>query len=397
MSLINGKNRKRLAFVCLFFVLCLAGTVRSYAAENVVASAKKIAGGSWKSDENGKRYFLKNSGKCVTNAWRKIGGKIYHFDEDGYAETGWITYKSRKYYADADGKLLVNRWLKKGKKYYYFLANGTLARKRMIKTNKKYYYVNQSGVRVKNTWVTQNGKKYYFNWDGIRMQNSWVKSGSELYYLGSSGAMAAEQWVDGGKHYVGSDGARLKNCVVDGYYLDAQGRKTIKPFYGDYIFVGDSRTVGMGMAIAPKDTLYIAKVSMGYSWLESTAGVELKQYLAANPNVTVVLAFGVNDLGNVDRYISYYENLIDSFSKTRFYVMAVNPVNEAVEAAHGYSVRNTEIAAFNTKMRTAIGKKKFINTYSYLKKKGFETSDGLHYSLNDYRNIYNFVMKKIKK
>lgn len=397
MSLINGKVRKWTISIFLFCLVCFSCALRPSAAGNVVATAKTAGSGQWKTDENGKRYCLDKNGKSIKNAWRKINGGIYRFDELGYVKTGWFKYSGQKYYADASGKLYVSKWAKKGKKYYFLGANGVLAKKTVVKYKKQYYYVDKSGARVTNTWITSKGKKYYYDQNGVRLQNKWIKDNGKFYYLGSSGAMAIEQWVDGGKSYVGADGAMKTNCVVDGYYLNAKGRKTVKPFKGDYIFVGDSRTEGMRLAVSSKDTMYIAKVSMGYSWLKSTAGPKLQNYLDANPNVTVVLAFGVNDLGNIDNYISYYKTLIAKYRKTKFYVMSVNPVDEAQEAVSGYKVKNSQISSFNKKMKSGIGKEKFLNTYKYLKKKGFTSRDGVHYSSNDYRNIYNYVIKKIGK
>ena len=308
-------------------------------------------------------------------------------------------YNGTKYYADASGKLYVNRWIKKKKKYYFLGADGTIVKNCMIRDiNGNYYYVDKSGARVTNTWITRNGKNYFFGSNGVRMHDTWVKKkNGNLYYLGPSGAMLTQQWVAGNRYYVGANGAMMKDCIVDGYYLDAQGRKTVKAFSGDYIFVGDSRTEGMRMAIAPKNSMYIAKVSMGYSWLRSTAGVELQQYLQVNPDVTVILAFGVNDLDNIGNYINYYKMLIAKFPKTKFYVMSVNPINEARAAAYGYKLKNSQIVAFNKRMRLEMGKEMFLNVYKYLNKKGFETSDGVHYPLSEYRDIYNFVIQKIKK
>ena len=47
-------------------------------------------------------------------------------------------------------------------------------------------------------------------------------------------------------------------------------------------------------------------------------------------------------------------------------------------------------------MKAAFGSRVYLNTYSYLKKKGFGTRDGLHYTTAEYRNLYNYIIKKIK-
>ena len=409
------KNLKKLLIIFSFVCLACSFTVaHAQAAQtNVVKSAKQVKGGKWITNSKGKRYRYKN-GTYAKNVWIKSGSSVYRMDAKGYAKTGWITYKGTKYYAATNGKLYVKKWLKKGEKryyfqsngayakskwlkiggkYYYFMKNGQMASNRMITTNKKTYYVNASGVRVKSTWVKKSVKRYYFMSNGVRAQKKWVKSGSKYYYLMSNGQMAVNRWV--GSYYVGKDGVRKKNCVVDGYYLNASGKKTVKVFKGDYIFLGDSRMVGMKKTYSPSNTLYIAKEGMGYSWLKSTGGPTLKNYLKANPDVKVVLALGVNDLGNIQSYISYYRSLIKSFPKTEFYVLSVNPVQESVARRYGYTIKKSSILSFNNKLYKAF-RSSYVNSYKYMKSNGYKTRDGLHYTSEVYRDLYDYIVKKIK-
>ncbi len=377
----------------LFGLLCLAGAPHaSAAAENVVTSAPKARSGEWITNSNGIRYRYTKDGKYAKDTWLNIKGGIYHFDKDGYCETGWITWNRNRYCASSAGKLYVKKWIQKNGKDYFLRSNGVLARDRLVKSGGKYYYVNESGVRVKNSWVTIGDDRCYFNNEGVRLQNTWLKYKNKYYYLDASGNKAVSCWV--GKYYVGKNGARKTDCVVDGYYLDSTGKRTKVKW--DYIFVGDSRIVGMQMARASADTVYIAKVSMGYAWLQSTAGPKLKEYLKKKPDVTVILALGINDLDSIDRYITYYRNLIAAYPKTTFRVLSVNPVNDKIAAAHGYKVRNTQIAAFNAKMKEEIGRSTYLTTYTYLRKKGFETRDGVHYSLKDYGEIYDYIIGKLQ-
>lgn len=201
--------------------------------------------------------------------------------------------------------------------------------------------------------------------------------------------MAVSQWV--GDYYVGTDGARMKNCTVDGYYLDATGKRSVQVFEGDYIFVGDSRTVGMEAACGSSDTLYIGKVNAGYTWLRDTAGAELRSYLNGNPDVTVLLTLGVNDLGNIQLYIQYYKELMADYPETRFYVVSVNPVDEKKAAASGYTVKNAQIKAFNKTLKQAFGSSAYINSFKYLQANGIQTWDGLHYMADTYKTLYAYL------
>ncbi len=273
----------------------------------------------------------------------------------------------------------------KGKRYRY--ANGTYAKKAWRKIGGSIYRFNTGGY-VLTGWIKYKGKMYYAASNGKLQIGKWVKSGGKKYYVDKTGARLQNVWIkyNGKFYYLGSTGA----------VEQTSSKKTSKTFNGSYIFVGDSRTVGMQMAASPADTKYIAKVNMGYSWLESTAGPELQSYLNGNPNVSVVLAFGVNDLGNVQKYISYYKKLISMYPNTRFYVESVNPVDEQVEAQHGYTVTNKQIIAFNKKLRAGVGKSRFLNTYNYLAKKGFQTSDGVHYTIEEYSGLYSYIISLIK-
>lgn len=265
----------------------------------------------------------------------------------------------------------------------------------MQKLSGKTYYFKANGVRAESTWIKKGGKYYYFGKNGIRAENQWVKRKGKYYYLGANGTIVKKSWVDNNKYYVGANGTRVTNTVKDGYYLNASGKNVIKVFHGNYIFIGDSRMVGMQSAIAQSDTLYIAKNGQGYAWLKSTAGVQLRYYLKSNPDVKVVLALGVNDLRNVNSYISYYKKLIREFPKTKFYVLSVNPVNEKLEAKRGYKFKNSSIRSFNNKMYVAF-RSKFVNTYAQMKKDGFGTKDGLHYLKADYQKLYATIISKIQ-
>lgn len=306
-----------------------------------------------------------------------------------------VTKGSDRYYRYKDGSYAKNTWIKIGKKYYYFLKSGKMAVSRMQKLSGKTYYFKANGVRAESIWIKKGGKYYYFDKNGVRAENQWVKRNGKYYYVGENGTIVTKSWVDNNKYYVGASGTRVTNTVKDGYYLNASGKRVVKVFNGKYIFIGDSRMVGMQSSIAPSDTLYIAKNGQGYAWLKSTAGVQLRYYLKANPDVKVVLALGVNDLGNVNSYISYYKKLIKEFPKTKFYVLSVNPVNEKIEAKRGYRVKNSAIVSFNKKMYVAF-RSKFVNTYTQMKKDGFGTKDGLHYLAEDYQKLYAIIINKIQ-
>ena len=394
----------------LLGLLCLSCTAAA-AAETVtaVSAARTVKKGKWIKTQKGRRYRYANK-KFAKNVWIKVGKYIYRIDENGYMETGWIKFEGQSYYAAKNGRILRKSWLTSGKakyffrqngtcakkkwlkisgKYYYFKANGKMARNRMVTTKNKTYYVNKKGERILSTWLQKKGKKYYFNAKGVRIENKWVKSGGKFYYLGTDGVMLLSQWI--GDYYVGTDGARMTDCYVDGYYLDANGKKTLKPFEGSQIIVGDSRMEGMSQSVTDPDSMYITKVGAGYDWLVETGGVLLKDYLDMRQRVKVVLALGVNDMGNLPYYIAYYQELIKAYPRTTFYIMGIGPVDEETEKKYGYRIKNADIEAFNAEMAAVFGIK-YLDIYLPLIENQFEAWDGVHYTVKTYKILYDIVM-----
>ena len=213
--------------------------------------------------------------------------------------------------------------------------------------------------------------------------------------------MARKCWV--GKYYVDSNGWQLKDSIVDGCWLNAAGKKTIKikKWKGDYIFVGDSRFVEMSVTDASLDTLYLAKRGSGYVWLTTTAEQMLKECLDVRPDVTVIFEHGVNDFVNINWYIEYYRKLITQYPQTAFYFMAVTPVDQELlkiycRNSYARGLNNSVIREFNAKLEEAFPEK-YIDTYSFLMETGFETADGLHYLDTTYDNLRNYIIEHVKR
>ena len=380
--------------ICLF-MLCSGTTVRADVIRKAEKNSETLAKGKLITDRNGKiRYRYKKTKEYAAGIWLKIDTGYYYFDKKGYAKTGWFTYHKKTYYASPIGRVFHSRWkTDKGKKYYLqangtmavncfltlsgktyrFTTKGVLVVNRMYQIKGKTYFSSSDGSLVTNRWVkTTSGKRYYFDQNGERLEKQWVFYKNKFYYLMSTGAMAVSKKI--GKYRVGSDGARIVQKK-------------------NYVFVGDSRVVGMDMAVSSPDTSFIGKVSMGYSWMMSSAVPQLEKMLKSDPTMYVIFCFGINDLGNVGNYIAAYKNLIAKYKFTNFFFMSVNPVNYAVSTAHGYSVTNSQIEAFNSRLSEAMGFR-YLNTYSWLKKKGFDTNDGIHYSLSTYKKLYDYTVIK---
>ena len=158
------------------------------------------------------------------------------------------------------------------------------------------------------------------------------------------------------------------------------------------VFVGDSRTVQMQLAVGNTDKAYIAKVGEGYSWFSNTALAEIPHYAGAG--TTMIINFGVNDLANASKYIRLINRNIDDWLNAGItvYYAAVTPVGE------GASVTNAQIENFNAKMQSELDSRiKWLDGYNYLNQTGFSTPDGLHYSSATYKNLYSYYMSVISQ
>lgn len=395
-------NRKTGRTYCaLFFLLALLFCVRTPAqAANVIekaaANSEKLGKGKLITDKAGKvRFRFSKTKEYASKTWLKVDKHYYYFDKNGYAKTGWFTYRNNTYYATSTGQVYHSKWKTYRGKTFFLQSDGTMAANRFVRIKGKIYRFTTKGVLVTtqmytikgNTYFSQSdgsllvskwlkttsGKRYYFDENGQRVEKQWIFLKGKFYYLTASGAMAVSKKV--GKYKVGEDGARI-----------VESRK--------YVFVGDSRVVGMDMAISSSDTTFIGKVSMGYSWMMSTAVPQLEKLLKDDPTMYVVFCFGINDLGNIENYINAYKNLIARYKYTNFFFMSVNPVNYAISSAHGYRVTNAQIEAFNSRLSSAMSFR-YLNTYTWLKKKGFETGDGIHYAAATYQKLYNYALKKM--
>lgn len=379
MIRIRIRSRKIWVIAVLVCLFCLGSVQQVSASENVVISAKKVYGGKWKKTRKGRMYCYSKTA-YAKDGWRRIGKHVYYFDKKGICRTGWITYGGQKYYANKKGRLYIGKWVSIDGKRYYFAADGRLQKNKFIESGGRYYYVNKNGVNVRSKWVTKKGRRYYIDRTGARLQSTWLKTADgRYYYLESNGVMARNKYI--GSNYVGPDGAKT----------DPPQNVT-----QEYIFVGDSRTVGMEAVRQNENTTYIGKVSMGYQWLSGHAGKTLQKHLDKNPTAKVIFAFGINDLGNVDHYISYYRSMMQKYPQARFYVMSVNPVEHKKAKKHNYTVKNAQIKEFNTAMQVAFGSSVYIDTYTYLQQSGFETVDGIHYTPQTYGKIYDYVISKIR-
>ena len=147
----------------------------------------RMATNSWV-DNN--RYYVGNDGAWIKNysnksGWQKESGSWYYYKNGSVVRNAW----AGNYWLGADGRMATNSWVDNNR--YYVGADGA-----WIKN-----YSNKSG------WQKESGSWYYYK-NGLVVRNAWAGN----YWLGADGRMATNAWVDGGRYYVGTDGAWVKGA-----------------------------------------------------------------------------------------------------------------------------------------------------------------------------------------
>ena len=129
----------------------------------------------------------------AAQGWVKSGNAWYLYNQNGtLVRNAW----SGNYWLGVDGRMATNAWVDGGR--YYVGSNGAWVKGAQNQT---------AANTIKQGW-TKVGNAWYFYNHGKVVANAWIGN----YWLGADGRMATNAWVDGGRYYVGSDGAWVKGA-----------------------------------------------------------------------------------------------------------------------------------------------------------------------------------------
>lgn len=159
------------------------------------------------------------------------------------------------------------------------------------------------------------------------------------------------------------------------------------------IFIGDSRTVGMHMAVSSEDdssNVWSCKDSMGYDWMVSTGVPDVEQKISSNTDVVILM--GVNDPGHVDKYVDYINEKAKEWRTegARTWFVSVNPVDDS----RSPMIKNAHIEAFNETMQEDLVDVGYIDTYDDILTT-FSSPDGIHYYNSTYEEIYHDILDRV--
>ncbi len=220
-------------------VIFLMGVI----AFSVIPTTVQAAG--WKQNKNG-YWWQENDYSYPKNQWKTIYGKQYHFNSDGYMDTGWKKIDGKWYYLGSrnDGAKKTY-WQKVYGKYYWLGRDGAM-RTGWQKVYGKYYWLGHSNDgAMKTGWQKVYGKYYWLGHsnDGA-MKTGWQTVYGKKYYLGGAndGAMKTGwQQIDGYWYYFGGadDGSLKTNTWIGNYHVDASGKWDKSKNQGTVKYLGD--------------------------------------------------------------------------------------------------------------------------------------------------------------
>ncbi len=179
------------------------------------------------------------------------------------------------------------------------------------------------------------------------------------------------------------------------------------------IWFGDSRTVYFASAVygyKPKKhtrplTVYkkhvVAKSGTTLGWARGTGYRKLCKRLKKNPAATVIMNFGVNDIGrgydHKGGYLSLIRKIHKKYPRATLCFMSVNPVKASSRNPYARTRAkakrvNQRIASFNSYIHNKLPKGcVYINSNRNV---SFSYKDGLHYTKAAYRRICRYVTGK---
>ena len=171
------------------------------------------------------------------------------------------------------------------------------------------------------------------------------------------------------------------------------------------LFVGDSRTLGMRDALGRADRscqdVFVGRVGEGVRWFREEGIDEMNAAIRDNPELPVVLNFGVNDPLEINNYIVTYWDCIRQHPDTDFYILSVNPIDEEFLLEEDLvldsvleQINNLNIARMNIRLKKEFGRR-YLDSASFLRTDGFDTVDGLHFSTETYLKIHDFVVRAL--
>lgn len=241
---------------------------------------------------------------------------------------------------------------------------------------------------VQNLFIGESSKLIPYQ-NGMKLASdkvTFVSSNPQTVSVDASGNIKALQAGTAAITVKAHNNAAMASCTIRINNKSSQST-------GKTIFVGASRTKGKEMVLDDRtdNILFITKSGARLPWFHNTAFTELKKILDKDPKQTAVICMGVNDMQDINGYISLCRELMTQYPHTKIYITTITPI----DSTFTYH-KDSQIRTFNRKLKAAFGSN-VINTYRYLNKTGYETIDGIHYEQSTCAKELDYILDAIGK
>ena len=184
----------------------------------------------WVQEGDGMKY-RDAEGNELRNTWADIDGSRYHFDDQGFVETGFLTENGKTYYLDHSGRMTTG-WQTIGGYRYYFGEDGVMATNTWVDD----VYVGPNGAadpdKIRNGFRDEPGGTRYYDQNGEPVKEQWLELEGELYRFDALGYLLRSCWFeeDGYNYYLDADGRAVRGWQTlygNRYYFDEDARQVI--------------------------------------------------------------------------------------------------------------------------------------------------------------------------
>lgn len=230
-----------------------------------------------------KCYF--DNGHAVSG-WKTMNGIKMHFDENGVAAIGLRTIGGKQFYFGNDCEAKSGLLTISGKTYYMYSQGGYAKGWKTV--GEKRFYFNESGAAVKG-FTEIEGQTYYFD-DSNVMQIGWITQDGKKYYFTDDGFAAIGEYPVDDRMYNFSDTGELLTGIQTisdkVYYFDDYGFKQYGwQLIGDkkYYFGEDGAAIADSLEIDGIEYLFGSDGVLKNGWINNNG---YKSYLSKNEIVT---------------------------------------------------------------------------------------------------------------
>ena len=150
--------------------------------------------------------------------WNLIDGKKYYADANGKIMTGWVKYENSWYYLQTEKECpetpgaMMTGWFKQNNNWYYLnpARDGKMVASEWMLIDGRWYHF-YGGGGMETGWTGQTGAWYHLNENGY-METGWFKQNNNWYYL-----------YPAGNSLGAPEGAMAVNTVINGYVVAPDG------------------------------------------------------------------------------------------------------------------------------------------------------------------------------